>query len=569
MVGTAVKSCVAIGTIMLFLAVLIIPLNDGYRLNDDKIIYDQPRSNSSWFFGKRASERFDEKIDRSPYATTITNEKTEATTGGPINSSWPMFHHDIQHTGRSPFGANGNWYKVKWRSFLMEGLTSSSPAIDMNGTIYIGADDFQKSFFAINPNGTEKWHVGVGQFIFSSPAIGSDNIVYVGSNDGGLYAFYMNGTEKWRVHLGASWVTSSPVIGNDGTIYASSVGSSRICAVNPNGTIKWYFNAKDYIYCDPAIDNDGTIYTGSNDGYEYAIYPNGTLKWKYYTGGQDGPATTSIGDDGSIYVGGTSGQLYAFYHNGTLHWKIATGWIGGSTPAFSTDGTIYVGDQDNHRIYSITPNGNINWYYTTGDDIISSPAIDKNGIIYCGSVDGNLYALNPNGTLRWKFHAGKSIESSPVIGADGTIYIAGEFLGSDFYTYLYALQIINEQPPIIPTISGPTSGKANQNYNYTVVSTDPEGNNISYYVDWGDGTNTGWIGPYTSGHELTINHTWNKRGTYTIKAKAMDNYSAESGWGTLQVTMPLVYEPPHFRFFEWLFERFPHAFPILRQLLGY
>jgi outer membrane protein assembly factor BamB len=534
----AVKSCVAIGIIMLFLAVLIIPLNDGYRLN----------------------ERFDEKIDRNPNTTMMANGKTEATTGGLMNSSWPMFHHDTRHTGRSLYGANGNWYKVKWK-FPMDGLTISSPAIDENGTIYIGAEDFQKSFFAINPNGSEKWHFASGGFIDASPAIGDNDIIYSGSMNGDLIAFYPNGTIKWRTHIGASWTVSSPAIGDDGTIYISSVGSNRLCAVAPNGTIKWSFSAQDSIFCDPAIDHNGTIYTGSNDGYEYAIYPNGTLKWKYYTGGQDGPATTTIGDDGTIYVGGTSGELYAFYPDGTLYWKISTGWIGGSTPAIGTDGSIYVGDQDNNRIYSIAPNGTTNWYYTTGGEIISSPAIDKNGIIYCGSWDGNLYALNPNGTLRWAFDTGDQIESSAVIGKDGTIYIEG---GQTFDSYLYALQIINDQHPVVPSVDGPASGKIKQTYNYTVVSTDPEGNNISYYVDWGDGSNTGWIGPFNSGHELTVNHTWAKRGTYIIKAKAVDNYSAESGWGTLSVTMPLSYESPHHPFLDWLLSRFPHAFPLLR-----
>jgi outer membrane protein assembly factor BamB len=567
MEGTAVKSCVAIGIIMLFLAVLIIPMNDGYRLNDDKIIYDQPRPNPSWFFGKRASEQFDEKIDRNSYATTMANEKTEATTGGLMNSSWPMFHHDARHTGRSQYGANGNWYSVEWK-FRMNGLTISSPAIDKNGTIYIGALDFLKNFFAINSNGTMKWLFDAGNVVDSSPALSSDGIIYFGSNTGNLIALNPNGTLQWSTHLGASSVYSSPAIGNDGTIYASSVGSSRLCAVNPNGTIKWFFNAQDSIFCNPAIGNDGTIYTGSNDGYEYAIYPNGTLKWKYYAGGQDGPASTAIGDDGSIYVGGTSGELFAFYPNGTLHWKITTGWIS-STPTISVDGTIYVGDQQNNRIYSIDPNGSVNWYYHTNGEIMSSPVIDKNGIIYCGSEDGNLYALNPDGTLRWKFDAGDSIESSVAIGEDGTIYVAAQdFSGPNFQTYLYALRIINEQPPTTPTITGSTNGKIGQTYEYTIMSSDPEGNNISYYVDWGDGSNTGWIGPFNSGHELTVNHTWNKRGTYTIKAKAMDNYSAESGWGTLSVTMPLSYEPPHFRFFHWLLERFPHAFLFLRLLFN-
>lgn len=116
--------------------------------------------------------------------------------GGLMNSSWPMFHHDTHHTGRSPYAPIDYQPAVKWK-FLMHGLTLSSPAIDENGTIYIGSDDFQKSFYAINSNGTEKWHYGVEEFILSSPTIGFDNTIYVGANNGNLYAFYPNGVKKW------------------------------------------------------------------------------------------------------------------------------------------------------------------------------------------------------------------------------------------------------------------------------------------------------------------------------------------------------------------------------------
>jgi hypothetical protein len=103
------------------------------------------------------------------------------------------------------------------------------------------------------------------------------------------------------------------------------------------------------------------------------------------------------------------------------------------------------------------------------------------------------------------------------------------------------------------------------------MSSDPEGTPVWYYIEWGDGTNSGWIGPYTSGHEIIVNHTWNKRGTYTIQAKAKDGYGAESGWGTLSVKMPInnnaVYSPL-LQLLERFLERYPHAFPILRHLLG-
>lgn len=499
--------------------------------------------------------------------TPINTIQTESS-GGLLNSSWPMFHHDVRHTGRSPYGPVGNWPSIKWK-FWMEGRAVSSPALDENETIYIGAREFQKSFFAIHPNGTEKWHFDSGGWIDASPTIGEDGIIYSGSMNGDLYAFLSNGTIKWSTHLGAGWVYSSPAIGNDGTIYAASLGSSRLCAVAPDGTITWCFNATDWIYSSPAIDDNGVIYIGSHDHYLYAVYPNGTLRWKYQTNGEI-KSPPSIGDDGTIYVCSWDHYLYAINPNETLKWKFNTGDATETSPAIASDGTIYVGSYSG-LFFSISPNGNENWRFQTGGEIYSSPAIDSYGIIYCGSDDGYLYALNPDGTLRWKFDAGDNMESSPVVGEDGTIYIAAQFEpsgGNSSYTYLYALKLINNSSPSTPNIQGSASGTIKQNYDYTIVSTDPEDNNISYYVNWGDGTTTGWIGPYTSGQEQTVSHTWEKKGTYTIQVKARDNYSAESDWGTLTVTMPYSYEPQH-PFIQWLLERFPNAFPLLRYLIGF
>jgi outer membrane protein assembly factor BamB len=508
----------------------------------------------------------------NPIEKDAFNKTDIVSTEGLMNSAWPMFHHDTRHTGRSLYGPTGNWPVVKWR-FWMDGRTVSSPAIDENGIIYIGAEDFQDSFFALNPDGSEKWRFTTGEWVDSSPAISSDGTIYFGSNNGNLYALYPNGTIKWCIYIGEGWVVSSPVIDSQGIIYVASVISSKLCAVYPNGSIKWEFYMQDWVYCSPALGDDGTIYIGSNDGNMYAVYPNGTLKWKFNAGGDTIGSAPSIADDGTIYFGGTSGHLYALYPNGTLRWSVGTGYIGGSSPAIGVDGTIYVGDQAHNRIYSIDDHGTLNWYYTTNGQIISSPAIDNNGIIFCGSTDGYLYALNPNGTLRWRFDAGDNIESSVAIGADGTIYIAGQFDpsgGNSSYAYLYALQIVDSQPPSTPTIDGPPSGKTGRTYRYTVLSTDPDGDDISYYVDWDDGTNTGWIGPYNSGEEQTVSHTWNKKGTYTIQAKAKDGNGVESDWGTLSVTMPTksnIIDSPFLKLLEQFFERHPFAFPIPRYLL--
>ena len=113
----------------------------------------------------------------------------------------------------------------------------------------------------------------------------------------------------------------------------------------------------------------------------------------------------------------------------------------------------------------------------------------------------------------------------------------------------------NTQPEI-PDIDGPTSGSAGTEYNYTFNSVDPDGDDVYYYILWGDGYKEIWKGPYASGADANIAHTYDREGTYTIEAKAKDTYDAESDWGTFTVTMPRN-KATVYSLFHWFFERFP------------
>jgi hypothetical protein len=124
-------------------------------------------------------------------------------------------------------------------------------------------------------------------------------------------------------------------------------------------------------------------------------------------------------------------------------------------------------------------------------------------------------------------------------------------------------------PPATPVLTGPSSGVINQPYTLSVVTTEPDGEDIYYFIEWGDGQVDEWVGPYNSDAVATITHQWAEKGNYTIRAKAKDIFGLESDWATLTVTMPYSYNKPILQFLELLFQRFPHVFPILRQLLGY
>ncbi len=499
------------------------------------------------------------------YVKTAIRIESTTSDGGLMDSAWPMFSHDARHTGHSPYGKSGTWWKEKWETTI-GGLVYSSPAIDKNGTIYIGSYD--RYFYAINPNGTQKWRFKTGEGIESSPAIAADGTIFIGSNDGHLYAFYPNGTKKWSLVIGVSLVYSSPVIDEEGNIYVASVRGNNICAVYPNGTKKWDFHTGNRIYSSPALDDD-TVYCGSHDGFFYAIYKNnGTLKWRFNTGNWCGGKGATIDDDGTIYFGHVEGYFYALHSNGTLKWRLKLGNNVVSSPAISADGTIYVAayqDWDNANIYSINPDGTINWkYYIDTDYVSTSPAIDKYGIIYFGGWNGILYALNPDGTIRWSYKALDAIFSSPAIGEDGTIYFGSHT--DNFIAKLYAIEPVEgNSPPEKPNIDGPTQVKLFKEYTYTIVTTDPDGDKVSYYVDWGDDTNSGWTELSSSGVPVTLKHRRRYVGINwaIVKVQARDENGAWSDWMRLQVNI----KPRDRATNNWL--RFFDMFPILQRILNY
>jgi hypothetical protein len=161
------------------------------------------------------------------------------------------------------------------------------------------------------------------------------------------------------------------------------------------------------------------------------------------------------------------------------------------------------------------------------------------------------------------------MHSSPVIGADGSVYIcaSNDLVGGGAPGYLHAFGIAEDnQPPETPTIEGPTEGEVRTYIKYILQANDADKTPISYYIDWGDDTQTQTV-DYEPGIPIPVYHKWMRRGTYTIKAKATDSFGLESDWGYLEVRMPMNQQNVQNTFFTSLLEQFPRSFPILRTLL--
>jgi hypothetical protein len=146
--------------------------------------------------------------------------------------------------------------------------------------------------------------------------------------------------------------------------------------------------------------------------------------------------------------------------------------------------------------------------------------------------------------------------------AENTLY-----LDSSYPSCIILPRYNDNYAPIKPSISGPTRGLPGEKYSFTFNVTDPEGEDYQLYVDWGDGTNSNWLGPYNSGEELTLEHTWSTTKIYTIKAKAKDVNEDESEFSNHNINIPRsrqINNPVLIR----LLERFSNFFPIISHLLG-
>ena len=89
----------------------------------------------------------------------------------------------------------------------------------------------------------------------------------------------------------------------------------------------------------------------------------------------------------------------------------------------------------------------------------------------------------------------------------------------------------NQFPPVIHEIQGPQDIKTNQMANFNLSAHDPEGEKISFMIDWGDESSNGWDGSLVeSNTTIQFSHKWIEEQTYNIRIKAKDEHNVESEW---------------------------------------
>ncbi len=313
-------------------------------------------------------------------------------------------------------------------------------------------------------------------------------------------------------------------------------------------------------YFQTTSTNEGIIYSichlyGYNPGVHIAMNPNGTLVfrvWRLSCGIL--LDTTNTYNNGNwhyvkiFYNGITANPTAKIYVDNTLDSSI-TQWV----CDFNADQFNYakIGRQANQSLnffdgkideFKITkyPGGN-----EQNPPEISGPTHGDPGVEY----DYTFVTNDPEGDDIWlevdwgdgntektgPYESGEAVIRSHKWSEEGKYYIKAK--SHDIWHFSrwsdpYIMRIGNV-PPDPPTIGGPSYGEPGVQLMYTFKAIDDEGNNVYYYVDWGDGTYTNWFGPYPSNTEANAAHIWDSKGEYQIKAKAKDHLNNEGDWSDL------------------------------------
>jgi outer membrane protein assembly factor BamB len=330
---------------------------------------------------------------------------------------------DHRNTGRSPLLQAGTRPQqapaVVMRRWHTGNGVFSTPVIGADETVYVGSAD--KHFYALDPlSGKERWRFATRECIDSAGCIAADGTVYFASCDASLYGLSASGEQRWRLNLFENrthftpstiyWWEGNVVLGPTGWLYAGN-DDFNMYAIESGKGVRWAYLTGLHIWAAPAFGDDGAVYVLSFDRNCYALDARtGNVRWRTNTGNFV-VSSPAIGPDGSIHFGSFDGHVYALdARSGRIRWRLPTGGPIYATAAIAADGTLYIGSSDG-CLYAIdTQSARVLWSFYTGDAIRGSAALgpDPSGehayLIYFGGGNGSIYALDPDGRRRWSLN---------------------------------------------------------------------------------------------------------------------------------------------------------------------
>ena len=152
---------------------------------------------------------------------------------------WPMYHHDVAHTGYSDGRVPTTLPSQLWNYTLeLDPSSNPHPPAVTDGFVYLTSIHNLSCFDA--STGANIWNFPVASYARSAPAVVKGR-VYVGSVNGGVYSLdASNGLQLWNYSTGDSF-DSSPTVVND-LVYVESSKGEIYCLDAASGDRVWNFS---------------------------------------------------------------------------------------------------------------------------------------------------------------------------------------------------------------------------------------------------------------------------------------------------------------------------------------
>ncbi|MCL6628672.1 MAG: PQQ-binding-like beta-propeller repeat protein [Armatimonadetes bacterium] len=353
---------------------------------------------------------------------------------------WYVWRADSHNTGRGKGMAVGckRWEHIP--GYPSSGVCSAA-VVGSSGLAYVAVRGTSDYLYALDPSsGRERWATQIDQFkqgthrhnaaeldfCVSSPAVAADGTVYVGSDDGHLYA--INGTTgriDWTFDSGAE-IIGSPNLDFDGTVYFGNQAGWLYAVDGKSGHCRWSRQVKGGLPATPAVSSYGVVYFATSGGLLALDATTGNVLWRFpRPAGRSFPV---ICEDGVVITccdGPEGNVVLVDGRSGKIRWTFSAGFEP-TGPALARDGLVYVGTSHGQvgKLYALEAmTGKEKWRF---DRFVGNypPSIAGNGDLYI-TVPPKLIALDGRtGRLKWRLDLQLPTHvSSPTIGPDGTVYI--------------------------------------------------------------------------------------------------------------------------------------------------
>lgn len=239
---------------------------------------------SSVWLASRANASYDLSTKTVLPALIEPDSSNTPSLQGAANDSWPQVQYDANRSGYVPQTV-GPPYTELWRIGQYDDTDDRMPPIS----------------FRVQP-------------------IIAENLIFMPSNDGALYAFSTtNGQIVW------SYITNGPLVNSagyaNGRVFVGSTDKAVHAVSASNGSYLWSYVTRGTVKTAPLLAM-GKVFIGSSDGTMYALnQTDGTLMWQYDIGAPI--YDTAAYDDGKIFFGGLDSMGYALNaETGELLWQI-------------------------------------------------------------------------------------------------------------------------------------------------------------------------------------------------------------------------------------------------------